>query len=170
MNSNPRRKFWLIAAGCVVLLALLIAGLKTLPLLGTLFGNSSDSPGAEVVRPVQVEAARAEKTTLHPSLDLVGQIVAIPERTAVVSSQSGGWVASVAVVEGQAVRASDTLVTLDSRLAKSEVLRAKAGLAEKQAALARLKHGFLPEEVEAARQARDGAAPMRTASAPRCRR
>ncbi|HEX3601937.1 MAG TPA: biotin/lipoyl-binding protein, partial [Lacipirellulaceae bacterium] len=104
-----------------------------------------------------MEAVKAEVSTLHPSLELVGQIIAIPEHTAVVSSQSGGWVASVVVVEEQSVHAGDVLVTLDMRLANSDLLRAKATLSEKKAALAKLQRGNLPEEIDASREARENA-------------
>lgn len=108
-------------------------------------------------KPVPVEAVKAERLTLRPALDLIGTIVAIPERTAVVSSQLGGWVERVEAVEGQHVYQGDKLVLLDARSAEADVERTKAVVAEKQAVLARLKRGSLPEEVEAARQDRDKA-------------
>jgi multidrug efflux pump subunit AcrA (membrane-fusion protein) len=107
--------------------------------------------------PVAVQAVAAELQTLRPSLDLVGTIVAIPERTASVSSQLGGWVQKLEVVEGQSVQAGAPLVTLDSRTAQTDLERAQAIAAEKQAVLARLKRGYLPQELEAAQQDRDKA-------------
>ena len=59
--------------------------------------------------------------------------------------------------KGQTVHAGDKLVQLDARLADSDLLRAQATLAEKQATLAKLKRGYLPEEIDATRQARQGA-------------
>lgn len=116
----------------------------------------SDGPSKE--HPVSVQAARAERTTLHPRLDLVGTIVAIPERTAVVSPQVAGWVDSLKVVEGQSVHAGDVLVQLDARSSQTAMKRAQALVAEKSAALQRLKRGYLPQEIAAARQDADKAA------------
>jgi len=153
MNQDLRRNLRLVAAVSIALVSLLIA----VQLLRSYSGQSNDSTSPDDRRPVEVEVARVEKTTLHPSLDLVGQIIAIPERTAVVSSQAGGWISSIAVVEGQSIDAGDTLLKLDARLPESNLLRAQATLAEKQATLAKLKRGNLPEEITAARQARRGA-------------
>lgn len=111
---------------------------------------------AEAV-PVPVTAATVEMTSLRPAVDLVGTIVAPPERTASVSSQLGGWVEKVQVVDGQAVHAGDMLVVLDSHIAQINVDRARAMVAEKMAVLARLKRGSLPHELEVARQDRDRA-------------
>jgi multidrug efflux pump subunit AcrA (membrane-fusion protein) len=99
----------------------------------------------------------AETTTLRPILELVGTIVALPERTAMVSSQLGGWVERLAVVEGQSVKSGDLLVQLDSAAARTDIERAKAVVAEKTAALQRLRRGYLPNEIETARQDRDKA-------------
>ena len=106
---------------------------------------------------VSVEAAKAELTTLRPKLELVGTVVAIPERTATVSPQLGGWVEKPAVVEGQSVKAGELLVKLDARSAQTDVQRAGAIVAEKEAVLLRLEHGYLPQEIESARQDRDRA-------------
>jgi HlyD family secretion protein len=147
-------KTWMLLIGALLLVSLAL-GAASMLLPGMRRGTSADPPPAEAVRPVEVEAVKVERTTLHPSLDLVGQIVAMPERTAVVSSQSGGWVSSVDVVEGQKVHAGDILVMLDSRRAESDLLRAKAVLSQMQATLAKLKQGPLPEEIDAARHARE---------------
>ena len=90
--------------------------------------------------PVSVQAVAAESQTLRPSLDLVGTIVAIPEKTASVSSQLPGWVEKLAAVEGQEVHAGDAIAFLDARTAHTDLERAKAIVAEKTAVLTRLKH------------------------------
>jgi multidrug efflux pump subunit AcrA (membrane-fusion protein) len=102
--------------------------------------------------PVPVRAVQAEVTTLRPSVDLVGTLVALPECTTTVSPQVGGWVQKVLVVEGATVQAGDELVLLDRRLAEVEVAKVAASVAEKEAVLARLKRGYLPQELEMARQ------------------
>ncbi|MCA9181473.1 MAG: efflux RND transporter periplasmic adaptor subunit [Planctomycetales bacterium] len=106
---------------------------------------------------VSVEVAKVELVNLQPKLDLVGVIIAIPERTAMVSPQLGGWVDKLAVVEGQMVKAGDLLVHLDDRVAHTDIERAQAVVAEKETALKRLKRGYLPQEIETARQDRDKA-------------
>lgn len=116
-------------------------------------GESPESPA----KPVLVKAAEVVQTTLHPSIDLMGTIMSVPERTAVISAQLGGWVNDVKVVVGQSVRAGEVLATLDDRLTGVDLARAQAVVAEKQAILARLKRGFLPHELGAARKRRDKA-------------
>ncbi len=101
--------------------------------------------------PVPVRAVKAEVTTLRPSVDLIGMLVALPECTTTVSPQVGGWVQKVLVVEGATVQAGDELVLLDTRLADVAVAKAQAAVAEKEATLARLKRGYLPQELEIAR-------------------
>ena len=105
--------------------------------------------------PVAIQAVAAESQTLRPSLELVGTIIAIPENIASVSSQLGGWIEKLAVVEGQQVHAGDAIAFLDAHTAKTDLDRTRAIVAEKQAVLTRLKRGYLPQELEAARQDRD---------------
>ena len=116
-------------------------------------GEQPEDPGE--LKPVAVEVARVAKTALRPTLNQVGQLVPVPEHTAVLSAQAGGWVQQVMVVEGQDVHAGDVLVVLDPRSAQSDLLTAKARVAEKEAALLRLKQGPLPEEIDAAKETRD---------------
>lgn len=145
------------------LVAIGIAGGTVLVALAVLWGRSVSShdieeePPTAVETGVAVQAAKVELRTLRPALDLVGTVVAIPERVAVISAQQGGWVEKLAVVEGQEVKAGDLLIKLDSRTDQTNFQRAKAMVAEKTAALARLKSGYLPQELEAARQDRDRA-------------
>jgi multidrug efflux pump subunit AcrA (membrane-fusion protein) len=108
-------------------------------------------------KPVPIQAATVERTTLKPSLDLVGTIAAVPERTVSLSAQLGGWVEKVNVFVGQKVRTGTVLLTLDARLADADLAHAKALEAEKRAVLARLKRGYLPHELDVARKQRDKA-------------
>ncbi len=140
--------------------ALACASLFFAATLGCAPTTTADSPPetSAAQPPVAVETAQAKITTLKPVLDLVGVIVAIPERTAVVSSQLGGWVSKLEVVEGQSVHAGEVLLELDPRSAQVAVQRAEAVVAEKDAAVQRLKRGYLPEEIAGARQDADKAA------------
>jgi len=101
---------------------------------------------------VPVKVGVAERTTLRPTLDLVGALLALPEATALICPQVSGTVMKVAVVEGQAVNAGDEVVLLDSRAAEADVARAVAAVDEKAAVLERLKRGSLPQEIEVAKQ------------------
>ncbi len=141
------------------LLLVALAALAPTALVGCVHEASPGEAGAAeaAAEPVPIQAATAEPVLLRPSLDLVGILVAIPERTAAVSPQLGGWVEKVAVVESQPVKAGDTLVMLDDRAERVNVERAQATVAEKKAALAHLKRGNLPAAIEGARKDRDKA-------------
>jgi HlyD family secretion protein len=159
MNWNK----WLIALRHKLLaavVALLVVALVVIVATGGKGQTPEESGGEKTTlptKPVPVQAAKVEQATLHPSVDLMGTIMAVPERTAVISAQLGGWVKDVKVVAGKPVRAGAVLVTLDDRLTDVDVTRSQAVVAEKQAILARLKRGFLPHELEAARKRRDKA-------------
>lgn len=101
--------------------------------------------------PVAVRAVKAERANLRPSIDVVGSIVPISERTASVSPQVAGWMQKISVVEGEHVRAGQEILRLDPRMAESELAKATASVDEKTAITERLKHGARPEEIEMAR-------------------
>jgi HlyD family secretion protein len=145
MNTSGGR--FLIGCSLAVLLA--GCGGATAPVEG----EHAEGP----TEPVPVEAVAVKRDVLRPVLDLVGTTAAMPERIAVISPQLGGWVEKVHVVDGQKVAAGSVLVTLDARIPTVDLERAKAAVAEKQAVVARLKRGSLPQELEAARQDRDKA-------------
>jgi multidrug efflux pump subunit AcrA (membrane-fusion protein) len=101
--------------------------------------------------PVSVRAVKAERANLRPSIDVVGSIVAIPERTTSISPQIAGCIQAVRVVEGDHVRAGAEILHLDPRMAEAELAKAAASVSEKGAVLERLKHGPRPEEIEMTR-------------------
>ena len=100
--------------------------------------------------PVRIEPARV--TTLRPSVDLVGTVVPVPERMAVVTSQIDGTLRTVSVVEGAAVERGQTLFSLDTRRADAALAKADAMVSQRRAALGRLQHGYRPQEIEIAKQ------------------
>jgi len=114
---------------------------------------ASDEEGESTLPkdPVPVRAVKVATTSLRPSIELVGTLVSLPEHTTTVSPQVGGWVQKVSVVEGAMVRAGDELLVLDTRLVQVEVAKATAQVAEREAIVARLKRGYLPQEIEVAR-------------------
>lgn len=117
--------------------------------------DTADNAAASPAVPVKV--CRAEVMTLEPTLDLTGTIVAIPERSASVSPQIGGQIKEVLVTEGVTVEAGQELIRLDTRIAQVNLEKARASLAENEAVLARLRHGYLPEEIDMARAEKDQA-------------
>lgn len=138
--------------GCRPPLKLLLLLLLGLPFSGCKKAAPEEAEEDALPKePVPVHAVQAEVTTLRPSVDLVGALVAVPECTTTVSPQVGGWVQKVLVVEGATVQAGDELVLLDPRLADVEVAKVTAAVAEKNAVLAKLKRGYLPQELEMAR-------------------
>jgi multidrug efflux pump subunit AcrA (membrane-fusion protein) len=128
--------------------------ISLLIIVGCVSEHSNEGDGeAPPETPVPVDVAEAQIRTLHPSVDLVGTLVAIPERTALIAAQCEGQIQQVTVVEGDVVKSGQILVQLDSRQAKAEVKRAEGVVGQRQAILDRLKHGYLPQEIEIARQA-----------------
>lgn len=109
-------------------------------------------PDNAPAQPVQVRTAQVTMTTLRPSIDLVGTVVPIPERTSEISTPVEGQVDRMAVVEGQTVHASDPLMYLDCRAAEARLAGATAAEQKAQATLSKLEHGPRAEELETARQ------------------
>lgn len=127
--------------------------------LSVFSGCGASTDESEQQRAASIKAVTVQLTTLHPTLDLVGTIVALPERTALLSSQIAGQIGQVCVVEGQSVGKGDPIVVLDARQVQAELAKAAATVEEARANVALLQKGPLPEEIEAARQdARNAAA------------
>ncbi len=113
--------------------------------------------GAEEERPstswpVPVVTAPVERTTLHPFLEILGVVEAVPEKTALVTARTGGVVEKIRVLPGERVKKGRVLVELDPRPAQAALAGAEARLAEKKAVLEKLRRGPRPQEVEAARK------------------
>lgn len=113
---------------------------------------TTEEEASDAGSPVPVRVAKAQLTTLRPSIDLVGMLVSIPERMAIIATQIEGRIKSVSVVEGKIVKSGQTLFLLDARPADAERLRAQAVVSRQQAVLDRLLHGYLPQEIESAKQ------------------
>ncbi|MBN2563954.1 MAG: efflux RND transporter periplasmic adaptor subunit [Phycisphaerae bacterium] len=128
----------------------------TFGVLAALVGcrQSPEEPEADDLpsKPAQVRVATATVTTLRPSMNLIGTTMPIPECTSEISTQAAGQIASVSVVAGQAVRAGEVLVQLDSREAEARLASARAAEQGAAAVLAKLEQGPRLQEVEAARQ------------------
>lgn len=73
------------------------------------------------------------------------------------SAKEPGWIARIAVKEGDAVQAGQFLATLDDAAQRSVVDVARAEVAEAEAALARVKNGPTAEELRQAQADHDAA-------------
>ncbi|WP_061933725.1 efflux RND transporter periplasmic adaptor subunit [Aureimonas sp. AU22] len=131
--------------------------------------SSSRSQGARSGgAPVAVEVATAEDGALPILRDTIGTI--LPAASTVMTSDTAGTVASVAVADGATVKRGDRLVSLDDRVAKAQIEKDRAALARDQVTLdqanrdleraaALLKSGaFTAQQGEDARSAAEVAA------------
>ncbi|MBX7255846.1 MAG: efflux RND transporter periplasmic adaptor subunit [Candidatus Hydrogenedentes bacterium] len=134
-------KTWILV--CIACVAAMTAGCG---------GNTAIEGEGEERAPVEVSAATVETTTLRPSLDLMGALIAAPERTVELCPQVAGFVSRVCIEEGAAVKAGDPVVLLDSRMVEANVSKAAAAVEEARANVALLQKGPLRAEIEAARQ------------------
>lgn len=121
-------------------------------------GGSQETPLVENTAVVEVNAAKAVRMTLHPTLKLAGILEVIPEETAVIAAPVAGQVRAVHVRENQHVSKGMPMVSLDTHVLASDLHRAEAALQEARANLAMLRRGPLPEEIESMRQEAHGAA------------
>ena len=133
-------------------LAVALGWIAILPACQRSSGDQELESDAGPVEPVPVRAAKATVTTLRPSINLIGTVVLIPERTSVIAAQQEGRIARVAVVEGQSVKAGDVLLELDRRPVQARLAGAQAAKQRAEAVLAKLERGPRAEEVEAVRQ------------------
>lgn len=146
--NGPTRPHRFAVIWSVLLLAMVIPGCVA----SDAEPAADEESGPDARKPVPVQAIKAEPTTLRPTLDLVGVLTAVPERTAIVSARAAGWIKAIAVVEGDTVEADTEAIVFDDRPAQVALAQAEADLAEKQAALERLKNGYLPQEIDVAEQ------------------
>jgi len=135
---------------CIV--AILLTGPSLLLVGCRRDASAQEAEQSKATEPVPVRCAAASVTTLCPSLEVVGTLVGIPEKTAVLSTQVAGQVQQVLVVEGQRVQAGDVLLQLDDRSAKAQRAKARAVVEETEAIVARLRHGSRGEDIDVARQ------------------
>jgi RND family efflux transporter MFP subunit len=123
-------------------------GLLSALVLALLAGcNKDETKKPEKERPpVPVRTARAEKRVLRPKFEVIGTVLADPERTATLTAATPGLVVSLPASEGERVRKGRAVVQLDDRKAKIDLDRAEA-------AYARLVAPPRPEELVVAKGA-----------------
>ncbi|MFN8433182.1 MAG: efflux RND transporter periplasmic adaptor subunit [Anaerolineales bacterium] len=114
-NWIKNKKFWWIAAGALVVIALLV---------GTLTGNANASDSAAT------ETAQVVSLTLTETVDSTGSLEAEP--FANLNWKTSGTVAVVNVEPGDFVKAGDILLTLDPTSTSSSIVSAQADLINAQ--------------------------------------
>ena len=113
-NLIKDKKFWWIAAGVAVILALLLGSLTR--------ANASDSAAADTAQVVSL--------TLTETVDTTGSLEAEP--FASLDWKTGGTVAKVNVEPGDFVKAGDILLTLDPTSTSASIVSAQADLINAQ--------------------------------------
>lgn len=93
-----------------------------------------------VLTPVPVSIMSVERRTLVPTVEVIGTVLADPERFATLTAATSGLVQQLVAHEGDRVLVGATLVQMDDRLARN-------ALAQADAAYARLIAKPRPEEL-----------------------
>lgn len=101
--------------------------------------------------PVKVTVETVSSTTTNGGFEATGTVSS--KSVTPISAKVMGYVEAVNVREGDQVKVGDLLVSIDSRDARTQVARAKAGLSEANSAL-----DEVDRSIEAAQSARDAAA------------
>ncbi len=102
-------------------------GLLAMALVGC---HKPDAAKAEMERPpVPVRTAKAEKRTLTPTFEVIGTVLADPDRSATLTAAVPGLVDQLAIGEGSRVKKGHLIVKLDERKAKTDLDRAEAAYA-----------------------------------------
>jgi HlyD family secretion protein len=93
--------------------------------------HKSDTPAAEKEHPpVPVKTAKAEKRSLRPTFEVIGIVLADPERVATLTAATPGLVAGLPISEGSKVTKGKTVVVqLDDRKARIDLDRADTAYA-----------------------------------------
>lgn len=124
-------------------------GLASFGLLAAALVGCHKQPDAKADKerpPVPVRTAKAERRTLTPTFEVVGTVLADPDRSATLTAAVPGLVDQLAVGEGAKVKKGQLIVRLDERKAKTDLDRAEA-------AYARLVAKPRPDELVVARGA-----------------
>jgi multidrug efflux pump subunit AcrA (membrane-fusion protein) len=106
-------------------------------------GKQAD-PEATERPPVPIRVAKAEKRKLTPAFEVIGTVMAAPERYSTLAAATTGLVDKLVVREGTRVEKNDLVIQLDERPAQLALTRAET-------AYARLVAKPRPEELTQAR-------------------
>lgn len=92
--------------------------------------NKGDTKKPEKEKPpVPVRTAKTEKRLLRPKFEVIGTVLADPDRVATLTAATPGLVEKLTVAEGAKVAKGAVVVQLDDRKAKTDVDRAEAAYA-----------------------------------------
>ena len=108
-------------------LALLMVGMAGCSHSASDEGSSANTPVPEVT------VAKVERARVAQGLAVSGNLAALPNRDSKVAAQVPGRVAKVMVVEGDQVKAGQTLAEVDCTLLKEQERQAEAALAQAKA-------------------------------------
>jgi multidrug efflux pump subunit AcrA (membrane-fusion protein) len=115
--------------------------------------SSAAAESGDSARPaVPVQTARVVRTTLRPSIDLIGTVVADPERMATLCARISAPVEELGALEGTHVEAGNVVVRQSREKVEADRVKAAATADESRAALTRLVAGPREQEVEVARK------------------
>jgi RND family efflux transporter MFP subunit len=99
-------------------------------LVGFVGCHKAEAPKAEKNRPpVPIRTAKVEKRLLRPTFEVIGTVLAEPERAATLTAATPGLVDRLMVPEGARVKKGDPIVGLDDRKARTDLARAEAAYA-----------------------------------------
>lgn len=128
-----------------VLTVIVVCGYFGFVALTTARGEAgADEAEAESRPPVPVRVARVERRKLTPTFEVVGTVLAAPERFTTLTAATSGLVERLVVSEGRRVARGDLIVQLDERPARTALNKAEA-------TYARLIAAPRPEELAQAR-------------------
>jgi membrane fusion protein (multidrug efflux system) len=117
--KSRKRRAWIIAAGGVVLVLLVLAGVK-----GTQIAAMIKASKSFAIPPESVTSAKVEATEWQASRAAVGTLVAI--RAVALASEVPGTVKRIGFESGAFVRRGDVLVELDKSTEEAQLAAARA--------------------------------------------
>ncbi len=157
MNQQPHWTQWRnFLLSLLILIAVSAGGYAAFVAMSAAREKENQKDPGEVERPpVPVRVARAEKEKLQPVLEVIGTVLADPEKCSTLTAATSGMVDKLVVREGTRVAPDDEVIRLDARPAQAALNRAEA-------AFNRLVAKPRPEELT---QARSLVAKMKAAHA-----
>lgn len=155
MTSRRSRGMWIAALALAAPLA--GCGLHGKPTIERKAGAAAPSTGAAAAGRAAPAPARAAAEGVAPEAVVAPGIVEPWGGQIDLAAQESGWIARIAVKEGQVVEAGQLLATLEDGAQAHSVELARAELGEAEAALARIERGATPEELRQARADREAA-------------
>ncbi len=138
-----RRTAWTSIVALGLTASLSGCGLHGKPKVDRKARPASASAGAAPRSPAATEAAEPDTVVAAGIVEPWGGQVDL-------SAQEPGWIARIAVKEGDAIQAGQLLATLEDTAQRSSVDIAAADLAEAETALTKIKNGATPEELRQA--------------------